>query len=57
MLTIYELKREVGHLNSKIDGIIKYTCMLNSGAENLDTILGMGKLSKDIKELDILENH
>lgn len=35
MLTIFELKKEVRHLNYEIDGMKKFICMLNSEAENL----------------------
>lgn len=46
MLTISELKEEVVHFNSKLDGITKFVRMLNSRTESLSEILGVGKLSK-----------
>lgn len=49
MPTISGLKKEVEYLNYELDGMTKSTLMLNSEAENLDAILGMGKTSKNIK--------
>lgn len=49
MLTILEFKEEVGHLNSKLEGMIESICMLNYGTENLKEVLGVGNSLKDIK--------
>lgn len=49
MLTISELKEEVKHFNSKLNGISKSICMSNSGTGSLDEIPGAGKSSKDTK--------
>lgn len=51
MLTISEMKEKVGHLNSKLEVRTKYGRMLNSRMENLKEILGVGKLSKDMKRI------
>lgn len=49
MLPIIELKKEGGHLNFFLDGMIKFLCMLKFWANNLNVILGMGKSIKDMK--------
>lgn len=49
MTTISELKEEIDHLNSKHEGITKFVCMMNSKTETLSKILGVGKMSKQMK--------
>lgn len=49
MLTISKLKEEVDHMNSKLEGMSKSIRMLNSGTDDLEKILGMGKSSKYMK--------
>lgn len=46
MLTISKLNEEINHLNSKLEGKMKFICMLNSRTENLVEILCVDKLSK-----------
>lgn len=57
MLTINDLKQEVGRLNSEFEGMTKYVRMLNYGYDKFDDILSMGKLAKNKKNLDILAYH
>ena len=57
MLTINDLKQEVGRLNSELEGMTKYMRMLIYGYDKLDDILSMGKLAKNKKNLDILAYH
>lgn len=58
MINVSELKKEVDHLNYILNGITKYVCILNSRDENIDVILGMGKLLKEMKGIGyILVNH
>lgn len=52
MLTILELKKEVGHLNFKLDGMIKYLRVLNSRTKILKEILGVRNSSKDMKVME-----
>lgn len=47
--TISELKEEIDHINSKHEGITKFVCMMNSKTETLSKILGVGKISKQMK--------
>lgn len=49
MLTISNLKEEVIPLNYKLDGMTKDVRMLHSETESHNEILGVGKLSKDMK--------
>lgn len=49
MINVSELKKEVDHLNYKLNGITKYVCILNSRDENIDVILGMGKPLNEMK--------
>lgn len=58
MINVSELNKEVDHLNYILNGITKYVCILNSRDENIDVILGMGKLLKEMKGIGyILVNH
>lgn len=57
MLTITELKQEVRHLNYKLEGLTKYVCVLSFGVDNIDTILSVGKPTKNMKYLDIMVDH
>lgn len=50
--TISELKEEVYHLNSKLEGMKKFVCMLNFGYKTLDEILGIGKTTRDMKRIE-----
>lgn len=49
MATISYSKEEVVPRNSKLEGMTNYTRMLNSRIETLEEILGVGKMSKDVK--------
>lgn len=54
MLTIVDLKHEVRRTNSKLEGMDKYVCMLDSRLDNLDSILSIGThATTKLKELDI----
>lgn len=48
IVTISNMKEEVDHLNSKLDYMTKLVRMLNSGTENLDEILGVDKMERNI---------
>lgn len=49
MTTISDLNEEVHYLNSKLEGMTKFVCMLNYGSETLDEILGVEKIIGKMK--------
>lgn len=51
MDTVSELNEEICHLNSKLEGMTKYVCMINYGTKTLDEILRVVKMSRGMKRI------
>lgn len=56
VLTITILEEEIALLNSKLENMTKFVCMLNNGSNILDEILEVGKTSINLKGIGFEHN-